>query len=132
LNLEKYSFEQSACFSKLVQDKINQLNIKKGIAEKVVVISKSPILMDHPQEVAHLNFDEMVFGFFPDNIESEKELDEAVKHEVAHLKANLDAFPNFHKKMKQAEVEKKVIPKRFISRKKPNHNIKWKRILDEL
>lgn len=113
----KYSFEQSTCIKKLVQDGMKDKKVKKELAEKVVVLSKSPLMMEHPNEVGHLNFNELVMGFYPDNIRSGEELKIAIDHEIAHLIANDKAMPHFHRELK----DKMLLPD-LVEKKRPRHN----------
>jgi len=122
---EKYSFDQSTCIKELVQEHMKDKKVKKSLAENIVVLSKSPYLMDDPNEVAHLNFNELVIGFYPDNIRDGDELKIAIEHEVAHLLANDEAMPRFHK-----EMEGKDLNSMIVQMKRPKHNDVWKKYMN--
>ena len=120
---DKYSFDQSICIKKIVQDTMKKKNVKKRLLEEIVVLSKTPAFMDDPNEVAHLNFDEMVMGFYPDNIRDGNDLKEAINHEISHLIANDNAMPRFH-----SEMENKNISADLVEKKRPGHNKEWETI----
>jgi len=116
--------DQSICFKNLVLDEMRKKKVKRKFLDNIVVLSKSPFLMDHPNEVAHLNFNELVMGFYPDNIRNGGELKKAIDHEIAHLIANDKSMPEFHRELKNKTVLSSLVEKR-----RPRHNDEFQKEL---
>ena len=119
-----YSMDQSICFKNLVLDEMRKKKVKRKFLDNIVVLSKSPFLMDHPNEVAHLNFNELVMGFYPDNIRNGGELKKAIDHEIAHLIANDKSMPEFHR-----ELKNKTILSNLVEKRRPRHNDEFQKEL---